>query len=47
MQPPKWFANWSTEFEKRNNARWDKQEKFNEQVLNRLDNLVKKNNLTE
>jgi hypothetical protein len=37
MQPPKWFQ----EFEKRNNARWDKQDKFNQYVID----VFKRNNL--
>ncbi len=49
--PPSWFTGWvKNQYEKdikHINNRLDKQEEFNEQVLNRFDNLVKKNNLKE
>lgn len=41
---PTWFVEWSTEFKKENDARWERQENFNDeqrrfnnQVLSRLD----------
>jgi hypothetical protein len=47
---PEWFK----EFEKKQEKRWEEQEKFNERILSlvemliqRIDNLVIKNNLKE
>jgi len=36
---PKWFMDWSTSFEKKNDERWERQEKFNKEVIKRLDGL--------
>ncbi len=48
---PEWFSSWvKNQYEKdikHINNRLDKQEEFNKQVLDRFDNLVKKNNLKE
>jgi hypothetical protein len=41
---PKWFISWSTEFEKHNDARFEGLEK---RINDRLDNIVKLNNLKE
>ena len=30
---PEWFTDWTTSFEKKNDERWDKQEKFNETLM--------------
>ncbi len=30
---PAWFTNWTTEFEKKNDARWNRQEQFNKEML--------------
>ncbi len=30
---PVWFTNWTTEFEKKNDARWNCQEQFNKEML--------------
>ena len=37
---PKWFTNWTTSFEKKNDERWDKQEKFNNEVNQKLDKIM-------
>ncbi len=36
---PAWFTNWTTEFEKKNDARWNRQEQFNKEVISRLDQV--------
>jgi hypothetical protein len=51
LKMPGWFLAWSSSFEARTNARFDKietemREGF-KQVNTRIDNLVKKNNLKE
>ena len=37
---PEWFTDWTTSFEKKNDERWDKQEKFNNDVNNKLDKIM-------
>ena len=40
MKAPKWFTTWSTEFEKKNDSRWDEQMKFNGNVSKFIENQM-------
>ena len=42
---PPWFKEWSTDFDKKNDARWDKQEEFNKNIRDTLNSVITKNNL--